>query len=342
MAWSPRLTREVLDSVRRSNPDVIHLHNSYPSLGPAVHLAARRGGVPLVMTVHNARLRCPNGLMFTQGSPCRRCEAGAYFNAVPNDCFPTRRQASAYALNLWLHRFILRLEASVSQFIAPSQFIRRRLLDWGLPDDRVALVRNFTTIRPDASPRVGNHGLYVGRLAEEKGLRDLLVALRLVGDPPFRIAGDGPLARPLRALAAELGLQRTSFLGWLDHSQVVGVLRAARYLVMPSRADENAPLAALEAMAEGRPLLVSRAGGLPELVADRAGLTFERGDSSDLAAKLRLLDDDNFCREAGVASLRFARRRLTPDVHRRGLEEAYAAAIERASVRSEVSGSIRQ
>jgi glycosyltransferase involved in cell wall biosynthesis len=119
-------------------------------------------------------------------------------------------------------------------------------------------------------------------------------------------------------------------------------MRAARYLVMPSRSDENAPLAALEAMAEGRPLLVSRAGGLPELVANRPGLTFERGDSSDLAAKLRLLDDDNLCRQAGVASLRFARRRLTPEVHRRGLEEAYAAAIEGPPAKLEVSGAIKQ
>jgi glycosyltransferase involved in cell wall biosynthesis len=96
-------------------------------------------------------------------------------------------------------------------------------------------------------------------------------------------------------------------------------------LVMPSRSEENAPLAALEAMAEGRPLLVARSGGLPELVADGAGLVFEPSNIADLAAKLRLLKDDELCMEAGMTSLRFARQHLTPEIHRRRLEESYSA-----------------
>jgi glycosyltransferase involved in cell wall biosynthesis len=319
---------------------VVHVHNVYPSLGPAVHLAARSARVPLVMTVHNARLRCPNGLMFTQGSPCRRCEAGAYFRALSNDCFATRRQAQAYAVNLWLHRFILRLEEQVARFIAPSCFVRQRLLDWGFQVDRIQVVRNFTPLRPDASATVGTHGLYVGRLAEEKGLRDLLIALRRAGDPPFQIVGDGPLAQPLRALAGELELRRTQFLGWLDRADVARVIRAARYLVMPSRCDENAPLAVLEAMAEGRPLLLSRSGGLPELAADGAGMLFERGDHQDLATKLRELEKDELCLQAGTAALRFARRELAPEAHLRGLEEAYAAVVEQAAARLGL-GSVR-
>jgi glycosyltransferase involved in cell wall biosynthesis len=271
--------------------------------------------------------------MFTQGSACRRCEAGAYFRALSNDCFPTRRQAQAYAANLWLHRFILRLDEQVACFIAPSRFVRQRLLDWGFHDDRIQVVRNFTPLRPDASPSLGTYGLYAGRLAEEKGLHDLLVALRRAGDPPFQIVGDGPLAKPLRALAGQLELRRTRFLGWLERADLARVIRAARYLVMPSRCDENAPLAVLEAMAEGRPLLLSRSGGLPELAADGAGMLFERGDHQDLATKLRELQNDERCLQAGTAALRFARRELTPDTHLHGLEEAYSAVVEQVAAR---------
>jgi glycosyltransferase involved in cell wall biosynthesis len=325
MAWSKSLTREVLRAIERVQPNVVHIHNIYPALGPAVHLAARRGHVPLVMTVHNSRLRCPNGLMFTQGSLCRRCEKGIYIHATRNACFPTRRQAQAYAINLWMHRFVLQLEGRVSYFIAPSQFMHKRLLDWGMHENRVATVRNFTSVRSGASPEVGAYGFYVGRLSGEKGLRDLLLALQIAGDPPFRIAGAGPLAEQLQALAAELGLRRVEFLGWLDRQQIGRSMTEARYLVVPSRHDENAPLAALEAMAEGRPLLVAQSGGLPELVADGGGLVFQRGDVADLAAKLRLLDDDKLCLEAGTAALRFAREELAPDIHRQRLEEVYSA-----------------
>ena len=89
------------------------------------------------MTVHNLRLRCPNGLMFTDGAICRRCESGAYFNAVMHPCFPTRKQAASYASILWIHRFIMRLEQRIARFVVPSDFMRRRLSEWGISPERV-------------------------------------------------------------------------------------------------------------------------------------------------------------------------------------------------------------
>jgi glycosyltransferase involved in cell wall biosynthesis len=326
MTWSPRRTRQVLAELRRFAPDVVHLHNAYPALGPAAHIAAGRLGIPLVMTVHNLRLRCPNGLQFTAGAPCRRCERGAYANAVLHSCFPTRGQSAAYAASLWAHRFVLRLQERVGLFLAPSHYLRRRLLDWGVPEGRVALVRNFTHLPPDASPQVGDAGLYLGRLSLGKGLPELLRALRQAGDPPFRIAGDGPLAAPLRRLAAELGLRRVRFLGRLDRAEASGVVAASRYLAVPSIAGENAPLAALEALAAGRPLLVSRVGGLPELVSERSGLVCEPGDVAGLAAGLgRLAADGALCTSMGAAAVELARREFSPQRHLARLEACYAA-----------------
>jgi glycosyltransferase involved in cell wall biosynthesis len=334
MAWSPRLTREVVAALRRFGPDVVHLHNAYPALGPAVHIAAGRAGTPLVMTVHNLRLRCPNGVQFTGGAPCRRCEQGAYANAVRHGCFPTRAQSAAYAASLWLHRFVLRLQERVGLFLAPSRFLRGRLLDWGVPAQRVRLVRNFTHLPPDASPEVGEAGLCLGRLSLGKGLPELLRALRQAGDPPFQIAGDGPLEAELRRLAAGLGLRRVRFLGRLDHAEARRVLAASRYLAVPSTASENAPLAAVEALAAGRPLLASRVGGLPELVSEGTGLLCEPGDVAALAAGLgRLATDDALCRSAGAAALEFASRELSPERHLARLEACYAAARDRPLTR---------
>jgi glycosyltransferase involved in cell wall biosynthesis len=321
MAWSPRLTSHVVAELARFVPDVVHLHNAYPALGPTVHRAATRRGIPLVMTVHNLRLRCPNGLQFTRGVNCRSCERGNYANAVVRGCFSSCAQASAYAASLWFHRFVLRLQERVALFLVPSHFLRRRLLDWGVPKDRVTLVRNFTDLPPDASPEVGEEGLYLGRLSAEKGLHELLRALRHANDPPFRIAGDGPLAETVRTLAAELGLRRLKFLGRLNRPAVATELSRARYLVMPSVCDENAPLAALEALAAGRPLLVSQTGGLPELVADGAGASFKPGDVASLAANIgRLGSDDELCRTMGAAAISLARREFSPDRHLRRLK----------------------
>ena len=132
-----RSVRRVVSDFR---PDVVHLHNAYPSFGSAVHVVAERRGLPLVQTVHDFRLRCPNGLMFTEGAACRRCEAGNYANAIVHDCFPTRTQAAGYASALWVQRFVLELERKVTIFVAPSRFMRSRLIEWGIPTDRIDVV----------------------------------------------------------------------------------------------------------------------------------------------------------------------------------------------------------
>jgi glycosyltransferase involved in cell wall biosynthesis len=327
MIWSPRLIRQVVAELGRFGPDVVHLHNAYPALGPAVHLAAGRHGVPLVMTVHNLRLRCPNGVQFTQGKPCRRCENGAYASAVARGCFPTRAQSAAYATSLWLHRFVLRLQERVRLFLVPSLFLRGRLRDWGVPEHRIMLVRHFTDQPPDPAPAVGRAGLYLGRLAAEKGLPELLRALRQAGDPPFQIAGAGPLEAQLRRLAADLGLRRVRFLGQVDPGQTRRLMAASRYLALPSVCDETASLAGYEALAAGRPLLVSRAGALPELVAEGSGLLCEPGDIAGLAAGLRrLAADDGLCLTMGAAAAEFARRELSAARHLARLEAAYRAA----------------
>jgi glycosyltransferase involved in cell wall biosynthesis len=304
-------------------PDVIHLHNPYPSLGPVVHLAAEARRIPLVVTVHNFRLRCPNGLNFTHGAPCRRCEGGAYANAVIHHCFPTAAQSTAYAFTLWMHRFVLGLERRVGVFVAPSRFMSDRLREWGIPSDRTALIRNYTDLPiGDASP--GSAGMYLGRLSGEKGLDILLRALRAAGDPPFRFVGEGPAAAQLQRLSRELGLQHVRFLGRLDREGVVQELRLARFVAFSSRWDENAPLAALEAMAAGRPLIVTRTGGLSELVASGAGISCEVGDVDGLAeAVTRLASDDELCRSCGTRGLELAASEYSPGRHLARLDEVY-------------------
>jgi glycosyltransferase involved in cell wall biosynthesis len=335
MIFSFAKKREVTEAIRRFRPDIIHLHNAYPVLGPAVHLAASERGVPVILTVHNFRLRCPNGLMFTEGQPCRRCEGGAYFNAALHRCFPTRSQGTAYATALWAHRFIQRLERKIRLFIAPSGFMRERLMEWGIPGDLTEVVPHFVETRPDASPRVGSFGAYVGRLSTEKGLDVLLRALRTAGDPHFEIIGDGPAYDKLRAGAAQLELRNAQFLGRLGQDAVRKRLAQARFCVMPSVTEENLPMAVLEAMAVGRPVIVSAVGGLPELVADGSGLLCRPGDSVDLAKKMEtLMKDDDQCYRAGSRALSAARNRFGPVAHLTHLERVYA------KVRETVEGSV--
>jgi glycosyltransferase involved in cell wall biosynthesis len=325
--------RLIEDRIEAFAPDVIHLHNPYPSIGPAVHLAAAKYDVPLVQTIHNLRLRCPNGLMFTEGRSCRRCERGNYANAVIHRCFPSRRQAGAYASVLWLHRFLFKLERNVSVFVAPSSFMTEQLVAWGIPRRRISTIRNFVPAIAASPSRVGDYGVYLGRLSEEKGLHILLEALSLAGDPPFRFIGDGPLRRGLLSLAARLGLRRIRFEGHVEAREAQRAVARCRFLVMPSLCDENAPLAVLEALAAGRPVLVSGVGGLPELVETGGGVVCDPGDASGLSERFQLLFvDPDVCRRLGSRARAFADSELRPERHLDGLLAVYHAAH-----RSEVS-----
>jgi glycosyltransferase involved in cell wall biosynthesis len=328
MAFSHAAVRSIEDQIEAFAPDVIHLHNPYPSLGPAVHLAAARRGVPLVQTIHNLRLRCPNGLMFTEGRSCRRCERGNYVNAAIHRCFPSRRQGGAYAGVLWLHRFLFKLERKVAAFVAPSRFMTEQLLSWGIPERRISTIRNFVPSMAAAPSNVGDFGVYVGRLSAEKGLPVLLEALSLAGDPQFRIIGDGPLRKDLIALAARLGLHRTEFTGRVDARDARRAVAGCRFLVMPSVCHENAPLAALEAMAAGRPILVSARGGLPELVDSGGGLVSGPGEAAGLSEHIQALSRDRaLCQKLGDRAWGFAVSELGPKRHLDGLVEVYQQAI---------------
>lgn len=329
MAGSAGAIRECIETMRRFRPDVVHVHNVYPALGPAVHIAAARLRLPLVMTVHNFRLRCPNGYMFTEGQLCNRCEGGMYLHGMAHHCFPSFGQAAAYSSVLWFHRVALRLERRVDLLVAPSRFMQERLWSWGISRERTETVPNFIDMVSGASEAPGRGGIYVGRLSSEKGLAVLLDALRILEDPPFSVVGDGPLGSALRDQAARLGLENLKFLGRLAPEDVPGVLRSARFLVMPSLCDENCPLAVLEAMAHGRPILVTRRGGLPEMVENGEGLIVEPGDPDDLAERMgELFADDELCARAGAVGIRTARERFGGATHKLRLLAAYARVID--------------
>ena len=328
MTYSTTAIEDAEQQIDAFKPDVVHVHNIYPGLGPAIHIAAQKRGVPLVMTVHNYRLRCPNGYMFTEGQLCQRCQSGNHLNAVIHRCFPSKTQSVSYATALWLHRFVLRLEKKVALFIAPSNFMSRRLVSWGIDESRTRAIPNFVDPIPDASAGVGGYGLFVGRLSAEKGVDNLLRALKQAGDPPFRIAGEGPLAESLLSSAAQLGLENTTFLGLQTAEQVTALMRGARFLALPSISEESSGLAAIEAMAAGRPLLVSDRGGLPELIADGTGVSWAAGDEPGLARHIgSLMTDDSLCREMGTRSLHAATTRYSADTHLAALEDAYRDAV---------------
>jgi glycosyltransferase involved in cell wall biosynthesis len=175
-------------------------------------------------------------------------------------------------------------------------------------------------------PGAGEYVGYVGRISSEKGLDSLIAAARALPDVPVRLAGDWSGMPELRDRAPA----NVSFVGFLGQDDLGDFYGNSRFVVLPSTCFEVFPLVLPEAMGHGLPAVVSRIGGLPEIVTDgETGLLFEPGDADDLASKIRLLwDDAQLCRRMGAAARDRAVREFSEDAFYGRLMGAYERAIQ--------------
>jgi glycosyltransferase involved in cell wall biosynthesis len=306
---------DVGHAVRRTGARVVHAHNLTPSFGWRGLAAAREAGARVVLHLHNYRLVCAQALCFTRGEDCTRCHGRNTWPGVRLNCRGnSRAEAAAYgaALAAWQRR----LAASADAFVVPSAFALGRLRELGAPlGDRAHVIGSVQRELADRSrAAAGDFALAAGRLAPEKGFDDAIEAARRTG-LPLVIAGDGPHAPQLRARAAGADVR---FTGALPPAELAALRARAAVAVVPSRYAEILPLAALEAMAAGLPVVAARTGGLAETVPEE-GL-YAPGDPAALAERLRAHFGDE---DAGERSLAVARERFAPEAIARALRAVY-------------------
>jgi glycosyltransferase involved in cell wall biosynthesis len=305
---------DVAHAVKRTGARVVHAHNLTPSFGWRALAAAREAGARVVLHLHNYRLVCAQGLCFTRGEDCTRCHGRHTTPGVRLNCRGSHAESVAYAggIALWQRRLAEHADA----FVVPSAFAHARLRELGAPlGDRVHVVGSVQRqIAAGSTAAGGRFVLAAGRLSPEKGFADAIDAARQTG-LPLVLAGDGPQAGELRERATGVDVR---FTGPLPPADLAALRREAAVAVVPSRFAEILPLAALEAMAAGLPLVAADAGGLAELVPAEA--RHPPGDAEALAARIRTLWADQ---AAGERALATVRERFSPAAIAEGLRAVY-------------------
>ena len=290
--WSPRTGADIARLVTDFRPDIIHVHNSLPLVSPSVYWAAARARVPVVQTLHNFRLICPQAMLLRDGRVCEDCVGRVPWRAAVHGCYRgSALQSAAVAGMLQAHRALGTWRHKVSLYIALNAFCRDKFIEGGLPAERIRIKPNFVDLpAPAPVPRQGF--LFAGRLSHEKGLAVLAQALRgapqaLNGEVSIavniavNIAGTGPDEALLDGLP---GVQR---LGALPAAALYAQMASASALLLPSIWYENFPRTLVEAYACGLPVIASRLGALATLVHEgETGLLFEPGNATDLARQL--------------------------------------------------------
>lgn len=288
---------ELIDSFR---PDVVHAHNIYPQLSPAIFSVCRSRNVPVVWHPHDQRPICPTGLHLCQGRVCERCCGGREYWCVLKNCRGNILESAAYALRTYTARRSRVFHKCVTRFVVWSHFLKERLASGGFDPDRITVLPHPVRM-PERVPAAAkkDYVAYIGRISPEKGVDTLLSAARALPDIPFRIAGD-PKRMP--ALVKEVP-GNVEFVGWCDRARLESLLGGARLMVIPSVCFEVFPTVALEALSCEVPVIGAKTGGIPEVVVEGStGLLFRPGDPVELAQKIQyLFERPELCHEMGQA-----------------------------------------
>ena len=287
--WSAEAGRrlnQLLDS--EGPPDVAHLHSFIYQLTPAFLEPLRRRHVPIVQTCHEYAHVCVNQHLYNLrvNRVCEACLHHGRLAPLWTRCIKGSFAASATGCVAGLADAILgRSRARIGRFLTPSAFMRRKLIEGGMPSQRVFHEPHFidpAQIQPSSEP--GEFILFLGRLTPQKGIFTFLKAARLVPEVPCKVVGGGVLEPEVRAAVAQWDLRNVEVLGHNEGPALWDLVRRARAVVAPSEWYEPFGLVILEAMAAGRPVIASRIAGPAEIVTDgRDGLLFAPGDARELA-----------------------------------------------------------
>jgi glycosyltransferase involved in cell wall biosynthesis len=321
---------------RSESVDVVHCHNTLPLISPSAYFAANNAGIPVVQTLHNYRLLCPNALFFRNGGVCEDCLGKVFaFPAVQHKCYRGSRTASlAVAGMTAFHRMIGTWENRVTRYIALTEFAKAKFIEGGLNADKIVVKPNFVEtdagVGKGGGNAQGNYAVYLGRLSPEKGIMTGLAAWKqlhvLHQELQLLVIGEGPLEQEARDYCSAHKLDTVIFLGRKTLQEALEILKEARFLLFPSLLYETFGKAMIEAFACGTPVIASRLGALAEVVEHgKTGFHVEVGNVDDIVQRVH---DMTTLPDAEYQQMRHAARieyeaKYTVEANMRCLEKIY-------------------
>lgn len=303
LIYSPEAKRNFQALCEEFRPDVVHLNNVHRQITLSILDAPylRENKVPVFYTAHDYVTVCPGYLMLDgDGCVCDAClEDGRYRHCIENRCVKGSRAKSALAAMEASFNRAHKSNQRIDRVIAPSRFMRSKLIEGGWPEGKVVFLQNFAddaiieraaNSGADVTDRENPYLLFFGRLSAEKGVDTLLRAFdaalpSLPQDMRLVVVGDGPDAAEFKALASSLGCaSRIEFAGYQSGRALQTYVERASLAISSSRWRENMPYSIVEAFAAGTPVVGTDIGGIPELVDEwKTGFICDPGDVQSMA-----------------------------------------------------------
>jgi glycosyltransferase involved in cell wall biosynthesis len=265
--YSFEAREKIMQVIDDFKPDIVHINNINFQLTPSIIYGIKKRGIPLVQTVHDYQMICPNHLLynFEKNLPCEKCVEGSYINCIKNKCIHNSMVKSVIgAIEARIYS-LLRTYKKVDLFICPSNFLKNKLLSAKrYYNGKTHTIHNFINKNQFASTAPGDdcYIVFVGRLSKEKGVEYLAQTAKLLPEYTFRVAGSGPDEDMLK------GIDNIKLEGFLTGEKLIKLMGNAKVLLLPSVCYENCPLSILESHSMGVPVVTMNSGGMAELVKD--------------------------------------------------------------------------
>lgn len=324
--------RKVQAFLEREKPDVVHVHNFLPVLSPSVFYACKALNLPVVLTLHNFRLLCVNGLLYRNKHVCEDCISSKIaFSGIKHGCYQDSSVASIFpAISNGAHSSLGTWYDKIDKVIFLSKF-SKEVFDrshLSFKPEQVAIKPNFI-VDNGYSYIKENYYLFVGRLSEEKGIRTVLEVFE-INKKELIVVGDGPLRSEVDK--ASLRSSNIRCVGFQNSDQLKEIYMNARATVFASKMYEGLGLVNIESFSYGTPVIAPDFGNAGLLIESGInGLKYALGDAVSLEATIR--DFENFTKAETLN--RGARdsfeQQFTADKNLHLLEEIYKDAIKESN-----------
>ena len=326
--YSIEARRRMRRLIEEFRPDVAHVRNIYHHLTPSILWELKAQGIPVVYHINDFKLLCPSyNMVSASGRACERCRHGHFWNVLTSGCYAGGSAASVVlAAEAYLHQWFGSYSRCVDLFITPSHFAKQKLVENGWPPEKIEVLPHFQAI-PAAivPPQKGGPILYFGRLSKEKGVADLIAAMRRLPDVKLVIAGEGPQRGELERVVRDADFRNVTFLGRVAKPDLATWIANSQFTVFPSHAYETFGKSILESFAFARAVIASDLGSRRELVRDgENGLLYQVGNIDQLVRVISSLHDrTGLSRRMGMYGRDLVVENHSPDKHFEALEQIY-------------------
>ena len=285
--WNFSANSKLDKFVKDFKPDVAHIHNIYHHFSPSILYTLKKHKIPIVMTLHDYKVICPNYRLYNKKGICEKCKPHKYYQCFKNDCFNDWARSAGATLETYMHNSVLgSYERHVDCFISPSTFLKKKLENWEV-ENRIEYLPNFSDVKKEKNQKnikEQDYYLYFGRLSEEKGIRFLIDVFKNLKNKKLVIIGDGPLKNYILKNKSE----NIEYLGFKTGEDLKNHILEAKATIYPSEWYENAPIALIEAIILNKPVIVANTGGMPEIALNGAKYAlFKPGNKAELANIIR-------------------------------------------------------